>query len=91
MPSFEYDTPGQPSPVTTQPAADDARLVRITPGGPLMIRGPVRIEMPDGSLVDSDRFMVAICTCKRSKTYPLCDTSHRKRRRGEHASAERPA
>jgi CDGSH-type Zn-finger protein len=44
-----------------------------------MVEGPVSIEMPDGSTVDSDRFMVALCACKRSKTYPLCDTSHRGR------------
>ena len=36
---------------------------------------------PDGSTVESDRFMVAICTCRRSKTYPLCDTSHRRKER----------
>jgi CDGSH-type Zn-finger protein len=59
----------------------DHRKVRVTKGGPLMIEGPVRIELPDGTSVESDRFMVAICTCKRSKTYPLCDTSHRTRRR----------
>ncbi|WP_131806068.1 CDGSH iron-sulfur domain-containing protein, partial [Mycolicibacterium conceptionense] len=23
-------------------------------------------------------FMVAICACRRSKDYPLCDTSHRR-------------
>ncbi|MBJ7290702.1 MAG: CDGSH iron-sulfur domain-containing protein [Williamsia sp.] len=46
-----------------------------------MVQGPVDIEMPDGSTVASDRFMVAICACRRSKTYPLCDTSHRKRAR----------
>jgi CDGSH-type Zn-finger protein len=62
-------------------ASDDHRTVRVTKGGPLMIEGPVRIELPDGTSVESDRFMVAICTCKRSKTYPLCDTSHRVRRR----------
>jgi CDGSH-type Zn-finger protein len=48
-----------------------------------MVQGPVRIEMPDGSVVESDRFMVAICTCRRSKDYPLCDTSHRCRQRPE--------
>ncbi len=56
----------------------EPRVVRIVSGGPMMVQGgPVRIEMPDGSVVESDRFMVAICMCKRSKTYPLCDTSHR--------------
>jgi len=47
-----------------------------------MVQGPVRIELPDGKTIDSDRFMVAICTCGRSKIYPLCDTSHRRRVRG---------
>lgn len=57
------------------------RLVRVVPGGPVMVEGPVRVELPDGSAVESDRFMVAICACRRSKTYPLCDTSHRRRER----------
>jgi CDGSH-type Zn-finger protein len=26
-----------------------------------------------------DRFQVAVCTCRRSHRYPLCDTSHRRR------------
>jgi CDGSH-type Zn-finger protein len=56
---------------------NDSRVVRIIPSGPLMVQGPVRIELPDGRIVESDRFMVAICTCRRSKSYPLCDTSHR--------------
>jgi CDGSH-type Zn-finger protein len=63
--------------VTDKPA----RLVRVVPNGPVMIEGPVHIEMPDGTVVDSDRFMVAICACRRSKTFPLCDTSHRRRQR----------
>ncbi|HEY9265338.1 MAG TPA: CDGSH iron-sulfur domain-containing protein [Mycobacterium sp.] len=62
---------------------DEPRLVRVVPGGPVMVEGPVRIEMPDGSTVESDRFMVAICACRRSKTYPLCDTSHRRRQRAD--------
>jgi CDGSH-type Zn-finger protein len=74
-------------------SADDARTVRVVPAGPVMVQGPVRIEMPDGSVVESDRFMVAICACRRSKNYPLCDTSHRKRQRSSSASAsaQRPA
>ena len=56
----------------------DARTVRVIPSGPVMVQGPVRIEMPDGQVVESDRFMVAICSCARSKLYPLCDTSHRR-------------
>jgi CDGSH-type Zn-finger protein len=69
---------------------NEPRVVRVVRSGPLMVEGPVRIEMPDGSVVESDRFMVAICTCRRSKSYPLCDTSHRCRERAE-SSPKRPA
>jgi CDGSH-type Zn-finger protein len=65
--------------------------VRIVASGPILVEGPVRIEAPDGSVVESDRFMVAICTCRRSKEYPLCDTSHRRRIRTSEASEDRPA
>lgn len=74
----------------------EPRAVRVVPNGPLMVQGPVRIEMPDGQIVESDRFMVAVCTCRRSKDYPLCDTSHRCRKRadaaaGKNASAAKTA
>lgn len=67
---------------------EDMRVVRVVPGGPVLVEGPVRIEISDGPVVESDRFMVAICMCRRSKTYPLCDTSHRRkqRRTDKHAS-----
>ena len=57
--------------------------VKVVPKGPVLVSGPVRIEMPGGRVVESDRFMVAICTCGRSEEYPLCDTSHRRCRRTE--------
>ena len=43
------------------------RLIRVVPAGPVLVEGPVHIELPDGTTVDSDRFMVAICICRRSK------------------------
>lgn len=52
--------------------------VQVIPNGPVLVSGPVRIETPRGDVVESERFMVAICTCRRSKDYPLCDTSHRR-------------
>lgn len=66
-----------------------ATRVQVVKGGPVLVSGPVRIEMPDGAVVESDRFMVAICTCRRSDAYPLCDTSHRRcRRTGKRAAAD---
>jgi CDGSH-type Zn-finger protein len=54
-----------------------------------MVQGPVRIELPDGA--GPDRFVVAICACRRSQIYPLCDTSHRRRCRAPDGSAQRSA
>jgi CDGSH-type Zn-finger protein len=43
-----------------------------------LVEGPIEIVLGDGSRVISDRFMVAICLCRRSRRFPLCDTSHRR-------------
>ncbi|WP_329376586.1 CDGSH iron-sulfur domain-containing protein [Streptomyces sp. NBC_01351] len=59
-----------------------ARRVAVEPGGPVLVEGPVEILLEDGSVARSDRFVVAVCTCRRSRTYPWCDTSHRPHRRG---------
>ena len=67
----------------------DRARVQVIPNGPVLVSGPVRIETPDGGVVESDRFMVAICTCRRSKNYPLCDTSHRRCRPARARSAQR--
>lgn len=55
----------------------------------MLVEGPVEIEDHEGEVVRSDRFVVAICGCGRSKTYPLCDTSHRRKRRQPESSRPR--
>lgn len=47
--------------------------------GPLLVDGPVEVALPDGSTVRSERPVVALCTCRRSRRFPFCDTSHRRR------------
>ncbi|WP_328335692.1 MULTISPECIES: CDGSH iron-sulfur domain-containing protein [unclassified Streptomyces] len=47
----------------------------------MLIEGPVEVALDDGTVVVSDRFVVALCTCRRSRAYPWCDTSHRGHRR----------
>ncbi|MEV8398412.1 CDGSH iron-sulfur domain-containing protein [Streptomyces niveus] len=66
------------------PNAPRDRPCRITPvrEGPLLVEGPVEVILDDGSTVRSDRFTVALCACRRSRSYPWCDTSHRRRDRG---------
>ncbi|MGN9913093.1 CDGSH iron-sulfur domain-containing protein [Phytohabitans sp. LJ34] len=65
------------------PTAGEARRVVVEPGGPVLVEGPVELVLPDGTTVRSERFMVAVCACRRSKRYPFCDTSHRRRVRSE--------
>ncbi|MFB8029363.1 CDGSH iron-sulfur domain-containing protein [Streptomyces sp. NPDC056465] len=59
--------------------ADRARRVTVDGNGPILIEGPVEIMQEDGTVSTSDRFVVAVCTCRRSRMYPWCDTSHRRR------------
>jgi CDGSH-type Zn-finger protein len=59
--------------------SDDPRRVRVERDGPLLVEGPVTVVGDDGREVTSDRFVVAVCTCRRSRAYPWCDTSHRRR------------
>jgi CDGSH-type Zn-finger protein len=67
----------------------DRTRVQVIPNGPVLVSGPARIETPAGDVVESNRFMVAICTCRRSNNYPLCDTSHRRCRPARAGSTER--
>jgi CDGSH-type Zn-finger protein len=55
--------------------------VTITRDGPILIEGPVEVVLDDGRVMRSDRFVVALCACRRSRKYPWCDTSHRRRAR----------
>lgn len=64
---------------TPEGNARDRRRVTAVRDGPLLVEGPVRMTLDDGTIVDSDRFVVAVCACRRSRTYPFCDTSHRRR------------
>ncbi|MGW2376650.1 MULTISPECIES: CDGSH iron-sulfur domain-containing protein [Kitasatospora] len=58
-----------------------ATRVSVVPGGPLLVEGPVEVILPDGARRLSERPVVALCVCRRSRIYPFCDTSHRRRGR----------
>ncbi|GAA3907818.1 hypothetical protein GCM10023084_70060 [Streptomyces lacrimifluminis] len=55
------------------------RRVRVQRDGPLLVEGPVEVVGEDGEVSVSHRFTVALCTCRRSRDFPWCDTSHRRR------------
>lgn len=63
----------------TGPLRRDRRRVTVVAGGPVLIEGPVELVTDDGHVVTSDRFVVAVCACRRSRRYPFCDASHRRR------------
>jgi CDGSH-type Zn-finger protein len=63
----------------------------MTEGGPFLVEGPVELELPDGTTVTSERPVVALCACRRTKRYPFCDTSHRRKVRPQAADSERGA
>ncbi|GAA2260211.1 hypothetical protein GCM10010145_32120 [Streptomyces ruber] len=69
-------------------SADAPRRITVQRRGPWLVDGPVEVELEDGTTVSSDRFRVALCTCRRSRRYPWCDTSHR---RSAPPAARRPA
>jgi CDGSH-type Zn-finger protein len=52
--------------------------VIITPyrDGPLLVRGPVRLQDQDGGELLVDRPIVALCRCGKSRHRPLCDGTH---------------
>ncbi|GGZ84389.1 CDGSH iron-sulfur domain-containing protein [Streptomyces echinoruber] len=82
MPNESSDAPRDDVPRDDVPRGDaPAGRCRITVRrrGPILVEGPVEVELEDGTTVTSDRFRVALCTCRRSRRYPWCDTSHRER------------
>ncbi|MGW8329098.1 CDGSH iron-sulfur domain-containing protein [Streptomyces sp. NPDC055808] len=68
--------------------AAPARRVTVDPEGPVLIEGPVEVTAADGTVARSDRFVVAVCVCRRTRTPPWCDTSHRRRVRHADATSD---
>jgi CDGSH-type Zn-finger protein len=53
--------------------------VTITPyrDGPLLVRGPVRLEDMHGREIEVDRATIALCRCGKSRSRPFCDGTHK--------------
>jgi CDGSH-type Zn-finger protein len=65
---------------------------RIVPyrDGPLLVRGPFRLEDQDGNAIDPGRETIALCRCGRSRSKPFCDGTHRVVRFRAPSAAEAP-
>lgn len=66
----------------------DPRRIVLTEEGPALVWGPVELVLADGTRVSSRRPVTALCLCKRSRRYPFCDTSHRRKVRTGSSDAE---
>lgn len=55
---------------------DDA-VITTYRDGPLLVRGPVRLQDQDGNEIALDRTPVALCRCGKSRLRPFCDGSHK--------------
>lgn len=62
---------GFPDEPTTDPT-----IVEVRPGGPLYMRGRVRVVDTKGEVL-AEETRVALCRCGRSENKPFCDNSHR--------------
>ncbi|MCB0844033.1 MAG: CDGSH iron-sulfur domain-containing protein [Bacteroidetes bacterium] len=54
----------------------EAIKVKITGGGPILVRGEVKIIHKDGR--EELRKNVALCRCGQSASKPFCDGAHHK-------------
>lgn len=77
----DHHDPGAGDAVPRRSSGRDVRRVTQEPDGPMLIEGPVEVTLADGTVARSDRPTVALCVCRRSRIYPWCDTSHRRRTR----------
>ena len=60
------------------PGGDGGPVVVVPyPNGPLLVRGDVRIETPEGEAVPRTRRTVALCRCGASSIKPYCDGTHK--------------
>ena len=50
--------------------------VRLMKGGPIVIKGPIKVTDESGALSQSEN--VAYCRCTKSQNWPFCDGSHNK-------------
>ena len=50
--------------------------IRASLGGPLLVRGPVRVVDADGHVL-AELEKAALCRCGQSKNKPFCDGTHK--------------
>lgn len=59
--------------------APEPEIATITPyrDGPLLVRGPVRLQDMHGREIEVGRETIALCRCGKSRIRPFCDGTHK--------------
>ena len=52
-------------------------VVRVCPGGPLLVRGATTVVDEEGVEHAATRPVVALCACGKSGRKPWCDSTHK--------------
>jgi CDGSH-type Zn-finger protein len=55
---------------------EEARITAYR-DGPLIVRGPFRLEDQNGESIDPGRETIALCRCGKSRMRPFCDGTHK--------------
>ncbi len=63
-------------------------MITVCPDGPLLVRGEFALQTADGQLLPTERSVLALCRCGRSRLKPLCDGSHKSARFADRADAD---
>lgn len=65
--------------IDTRPPDPSREAVTVTPyrDGPLLVRGPFRLQDMHGQEIEVARETVALCRCGKSRMRPFCDGSHK--------------
>ena len=59
------------------PMGADETIITPYRDGPLLVRGPFRLVDQEGREIESDREVIALCRCGKSRVRPFCDGSHK--------------
>jgi CDGSH-type Zn-finger protein len=56
---------------------DPETTITVYPNGPLLVRGPFEMKGEDGTTIEVNRPIVALCRCGKSRIRPFCDGTHK--------------
>ncbi|WP_240747252.1 CDGSH iron-sulfur domain-containing protein [Microbacterium sp. K24] len=58
-------------------ATPEPTTITPYPDGPLLVRGAIELQTPDGEPLAPHRRTVALCRCGLSAIKPFCDGTHK--------------